>query len=298
MNEQAASRIAAAQRTLLTTDQLSECGLDKDAVAYRVKGGVLHVVFPRVYSFGCGELPPLAREQAALLAVGERAFLSHRSAAFFWGMRKAAPAPVEVSVVGRQSQSRDGIRVHRIRAMDRRELRRKDELWVSTPARAVLEVAAAAPDELVDVIDEGLASRRLNRRDLEAVLARNRPCRGAARLAALLGDETALRLTRSLAEKAFLKLIRDAGLPLPETNVPFGRYEADFLWRSERVIVELDTPTFHGGPGAFQNDREKDLVFRDARFDVLRVTRAHVVYEPARVLARVVRTLALRGIRD
>src|SRR5947209_9822620 len=54
-----------------------------------------------------------------------------------------------------------------------------------------------------------------------------------------------------------------------ETNVKFGRFEADFVWRDERVIVELDSPTFHSGPGVFQRDREKDLVFRDAGFDVL-----------------------------
>ena len=50
------------------------------------------------------------------------AFLSRRSAAFFWGMRKTAPAPVEVSVVDAVLRSRDGIDVHRIKAIDRREL--------------------------------------------------------------------------------------------------------------------------------------------------------------------------------
>jgi len=147
-------------------------------------------------------------------------------------------------------------------------------------------------------MDEGLARRRLNRRDLEAVLARNRPCRGAARLAALLGDENAMTITRSRAEKAFLRLIRDAHLPVPETNVPFGPYVPDFMWRRERLIVELDSPTFHGGPGAFQNDREKDLFFRDAGFDAMRLTRAHVVHEPAMVLVRVARALALRSAAD
>ena len=283
---------------MVTAAQLAGCGMGKDAIAHRVNSGRLHPEFHGVYSFGCGELPPLAREQAALLVCGEGAFLSHRSAAYVWGFRKAAPAPVEVSVPGRGCRTRDGLVVHRIQAIDRREVRHHEGLWVSSPARAVLEVAAVAPGELVDVIDEGLAKRLLARRELERVVARNRPCRGAARLAALLGDETAMAITRSRAEKAFLKLIRESGLPRPETNVPFGRYEADFVWRRERLIVELDTPTFHGGPGAFQNDREKDLVYRDARFDVLRLTREHVVYEPPRVLVRVAQALALRRASD
>ncbi|HEY1520320.1 MAG TPA: DUF559 domain-containing protein [Solirubrobacteraceae bacterium] len=296
--DRAIARLAARQRTMVSAAQLGGCGLGPDAITYRVHTGRLTERFRGVYSVVCGELPPLAREHAALLACGEGAFLSHRSAAFVWGMRKVAPAIVDVSVPGRHRRSREGLRVHRIRAIDRRELRVREGLRVSSPARAALEVAAVAPGELVDVLDEGLARRLITRPELERVLARNRPCRGAARLAALLGDETAMTITRSRAEKAFLKLIRESGLPRPETNVPFGRYEADFVWRRERLIVELDSPTFHGGPGAFQNDREKDLVYRDARFDVLRLTREHVVHEPARLLVRVVQALARRQATD
>jgi very-short-patch-repair endonuclease len=296
--DHAAARVAAGQRTMITFAQLAACGIGKDAIAHRVNAGRLHVEFHGVYSFGCGELPPLAREQAALLVCGDGAFLSHRSAAYLWGFRKIAPESVEVSVVGGGCRTRDGLQVHRVRAVDPRELREHKGLWASSPARAVLEVAAVAPGELVDLMDEGLARRRLNRRDLEAVLARNRPCRGAARLAALLGDESAMTITRSDAEKAFLRLIRDARLPVPETNIPFGPYVPDFMWRRERLIVELDSPTFHGGPGAFQNDREKDLFFRDAGFDAMRLTREHVVREPAMVLVRVARALALRSATD
>ena len=290
--------LVASQRTIATHEQLLRLGLTRRVIAHWIATGRLHIEFRGVYSIVNGQLPPLAREQAALLACGEGAFLSHRSAAFVWGMRKIAPAIVEVSVRGRYCSSRVGVKVHRIRAIDDREVRHHEGLWVSLPARAVLEVAAVAPGELVDVIDEGLARRVLDRRELERVLARNRPCRGAARLAALLGDETAMAITRSKAEKAFLRLMRDAGLPRPEVNEQFGSYVPDFMWRRERLIVELDSPTFHGGPGAFQNDREKDLFYRDARFDVLRFTREHVVHEPARVLVRVVRALARRAAAD
>jgi very-short-patch-repair endonuclease len=93
---------------------------------------------------------------------------------------------------------------------------------------------------------------------------------------------------------ALKRLIRKAQLPFPETNVPFGRYEADFLWREERLVVEIDGYGFHGGPRSFYRDREKDLVMRDAGFDVLRLTRDHVVHEPERVLARVAAELARR----
>lgn len=288
----AASQIAAGQKTLATTVQLVACGLSDDAVAYRLKTGRLHVVFRGVYSMGCGELPPLALELAALLACGERSFISHRSAAFVWGLLKTPPPQVEVTVVRRCCKSRAGLKVHRIQAIDRAEIDRHEGVWISTPARAVLEMASSASvDDLAEVINEGQGLRILTPQALEAVRRRNRGRRGMARLAQVIGDEDAMTITRSRAERAFLKLIRDARLPAPQVNQRLGRYEPDFMWREQRLIVELDSYRFHGGPGGFHNDREKDLVYRDAGFDVLRPTRNHVVHQPARVLVAVVRAL-------
>ena len=293
--DRAVARIAARQRGLVTTEQLAACGLDKDGVAYRVRSGRLRPVFQSVYAVGPGELLPLARELAALLACGERSFLSHRTAAFVWGMRKTPPDAVEMSVVARNCWRRGGLWVHRIQAVDRREVRRHEDLWVSSPARAVLEVAAVGTrDELLEVIDAGLAVRRLTPADLKRVLARSRPCRGSGRLAEVIADETAMAISRSRAEKTLLRLIRDAGLPLPETNIRFGRFEADFVWRKQRVIVELDSETYHSGPGVFQRDREKSLVFRAAGFDVLRPTCRHVIYESTRVLVLLAQAMAGR----
>jgi very-short-patch-repair endonuclease len=294
--DKAVAKVAGRQKTLVTTAQLAQCGLDKDAVAYRVHSSRFHPVFHGVYSVGCGELPPLALELAALLACGKKSFISHWSAAFVWGLRTMRPTPVELSVVGRCCDSRKGIRVHRIQSIDESERQRHDGLWISSPARTVLEVAAtASADELADVVNEGHGLRLFARRELEAVLRRNRGRRGAAKLAEVLGDEDAMTITRSRAERAFLKLIRDARLPRPEVNQKLGRYSPDFMWRRERLIVELYSYKYHGGPAGFQNDREKDLVYRDAGFDVLRPTRNHVIHQPARVLVMVVRALARRS---
>ena len=98
---------------------------------------------------------------------------------------------------------------------------------------AALEVAAVATkDELVDVIDAGLALRRFTPAELKVVLQRNRPYRGRPGWLELLADDTAMAISRSRAEEGMLRLVRDAGLPMPDTNVTFGRFEADFVWRS------------------------------------------------------------------
>ena len=79
---------------------------------------------------------------------------------------------------------------------------------------------------------------------------------------------------------------------MPETNVKFGRFEADYVWREQKVILELDSATYHSGPGVFQRDREKGLVLRGAGYDVLRPTRYHVIHEGPRVLALLAQALA------
>jgi very-short-patch-repair endonuclease len=295
----AVAALAGTQRTIVSHEQLVALGCTRRVVAHWVNRGRLHVRFPGVYSLVDGELPPLAHEQAALMACGKHAYLSHASSAFVWGLSKTRPAVVEVSVVGRYRRSSHGILVHRIRAIDRREVKRHEGLWVSSPARAVLELAATGTaDELTRAIDEGLAHRLFTPNELRAVLARNRPCRGAARLDAILGDETATAISRSRKEKRLLRGLRDAGLPLPETNVKLGRFEADFLWRRERLVVEVDGYPFHRGPAAYNRDHDKDLAFREAGLDVLRFTGDHVEKRLTMVLVKIAGELARLAVAD
>ena len=74
------------------------------------------------------------------------------------------------------------------------------------------------------------------------------------------------------------------GLPAPEVNQRLGRYVPDFMWREQRLIVEIDSYSSTAVRRRFRTIDEKDLVYRDAGFDVLRPTRNHVVHQPARVL--------------
>jgi very-short-patch-repair endonuclease len=292
----AIAALAGGQRTIVAHDQLLAIGCSRRTIAHWVGRHRLHVVFQGVYSVVSGELPPLAREQAALLACRERAFLSHRTAAAVWGLQRTFPVEVEVSVVGRRCDSRAGLHVHNIKKIERGEARREQGLWVSSPARAVLEISATASvKELTRAIDAGLAGRLFTPRELDEVLARNRPCRGAARLAAILGDPTATAVSRSKRERALLRLIRDAGLPIPETNVPFGRFELDFYWRREGLVVEVDGETYHRGPGAVRNDREKDLAVKAANLEMRRFTADHVLKRPWMVLATIAGELARLG---
>ena len=70
-----------------------------------------------------------------------------------------------------------------------------------------------------------------------------------------------------------------------------GRYELDFLWRAERLVVEVDGYTYHSDPVAFERDRLRDAELQASGYRVMRVTRRQVRDTPEAVIARIRRAL-------
>jgi very-short-patch-repair endonuclease len=91
-----------------------------------------------------------------------------------------------------------------------------------------------------------------------------------------------------------LALLRKGNVTLPETNVRVGNYTADFYWRREGVIVEIDGYRFHRGRWAFERDHRRDAEHQDMGLLVLRITWRQLEREPEAVLVRIARALATR----
>jgi len=83
--DRAAARVAARQHGVIATDQLNAAGIDKSAIARRVRAGRLHPIHRGAYAVGHTALSRKGRFKAATLACGEGAALSHQSAADLWG---------------------------------------------------------------------------------------------------------------------------------------------------------------------------------------------------------------------
>lgn len=92
-----------------------------------------------------------------------------------------------------------------------------------------------------------------------------------------------------------LALTRRAGLPPPETNVELHGHEVDFLWRRERVVVEVDSQAWHATRPARERDsrRDQELILRN--YLVLRVTWLQITRRPEAPVARLAALLARRG---
>jgi very-short-patch-repair endonuclease len=291
--EQRIAELAARQRGLVTRKQLLEIGLTPEAIDHWLRSARLHPLYRGVYLLGHAGVTEGARELGAVFACGSGAVVSHRSAAWLWRLLPAAKGDVEVTVAGRDCRSRPGIRVHRIRHLDRRETRKLGGIPITSPARTILDLAAVVRRrELERAMAEAYARPLARRSELTSLLARRSSRPGTRALRALLDDGTPA-LTRSEAEERLLALIRSAELPAPETNIRIGRHEVDLVWRDQRLIVEVDGFRFHSSRSAFERDRRRDAELGTLGFRVMRVTWRQIVDEPEALIARLATALAV-----
>jgi very-short-patch-repair endonuclease len=238
-----------------------------------------------------------ARETAAVLACGPRAFVSHRSAAYLWNLLPypAKPGPVDVTVAGRKADPRPGLRIYCVKALDRRDVRRLAGIPITTPARTLLDLAAVvSASELERAIAEAQARRLVGRVDLADQVERSPRRRGVRAFRAAVEVDGGPAMTRSEAERRLLRLIRAADLPRPHVNARLGKYEVDFLWREQRLVVEVDSFRFHSPRARFERDRERDATLAAAGYTVIRVTWRQLVDTPEAVVARIAAALAAR----
>lgn len=230
---------------------------------------------------------------AAVLACGEGAFLSHRSAAALWGLLPSGRV-IEVTAP-RHLDAPAEVRVHQC-GLAAGETALREGIPVTAVPRTLIDVAAAAPHLLTRAITEAEVQRLTEVGSLERAIRANRGRRGVARLRACLPRSAPL--ARSGLERRFLDLLDRAGIQPPETGVILEvgseLLECDCLWRESRVMVELDGGRFHRTAAAFERDRARDRMLAAAGWQVIRVTWGQLHSEPTEIL-RDLRTLLSRA---
>jgi very-short-patch-repair endonuclease len=293
----AVSELARRQHGVVGRAQLIALGLGEDAIDRRVRRRWLHRLHRGVYAVGHPNLTRNGRFMAAVLACGERAALSHFSAAVLWGMLNDGGGAIHVTSEARRR--RPGLVLHEA-ALGGEEVRKRAGIPVTAPARTLIDLADVAPRRTLErAIDEaeylrldctGLAPKHGRRGSgtLCSVLAVHRP--GSTR-------------TRSELEEMFISLCHNHGLTHPEVNVQIEVYECDFVWREQRLIVETDGAAAHSGERRRVRDLERDAELAAAGWRVIRITYERLLREPERVADQVGRALtpprrpARRGAR-
>lgn len=258
----------------------------------RIATGRLRRLHRGVYFVGFAPPGPVARIWAGVLACGDGAVASHRSAAVLWGLLTLAKE-VDVTVAGRNPGMKPGLRIHRAAALRRTDVRGREGLRLTSPARTIYDLASTEPLRQVEqALEEAIVRRITSELEIRLVMERygNRP--GSAAIRTILESQQGSGFTRSAAERALLELITAAGLPSPEKNVRMGALVVDFLWRAEHVVAEVDGYQFHGHRAAFERDRRRDQKLRAAGFTVIRITWRALQAEPFGVVADLTRALS------
>ena len=230
---------------------------------------------------------------AAVLSCGEGTLLSHRSAAWLWGLTSRFVVSVEVTADSPR-RTRSAIRVHSAAALTSRDRTSHEGISVTAIPRTFLDFATVDPHYLSQALDN---ARRLGLLDLVAMdelISRSRGFRGVARLRTALELHRPSAFTRSGLERRFLALVQRAGLPRPSMNLFVEGFELDAYWPAERFAVELDTYDYHGSPTAFEADRFRQENLKLAGIEMIRLTGIRMEREPTAVVRRLRRLLAQR----
>lgn len=284
--EAAIARLAAVQEGNVTFAQLRAGGLSRDEIRTRERRGALTRRYRGVYAVGHVPGSWFSGAFAAWLARGPASALSFTACAAALGVLPEPEGPIHLTrATGGTSE--EGMVLHQGDLTDDTWHRRG--LVMTSPARLMLDLAATQPRPVVErAYNQAQVLRLITPGQVASRMDGWHGRRGVTVLRSFLDDRGA---TRSELEDAFRRLVRAAGLPEPEFNQWIDGVLVDAVWRTERVVVELDSRAFHGHDRAFEADREKNnrLILR--RWTPLRFTYPRITREPLAVVAEVVAAL-------
>jgi very-short-patch-repair endonuclease len=247
--------IAGRQHGVVARRQLLAAGISARWIEQRLGKGLLIQAYRGVYRVGHAAPSMEAAYMAAVLACGDGSVLRGRAAACLLGLIRSHPAPApEVSAPKQRQIARIETRFERGGSRDRTTWK---GIPVTTPARTIVDLAAVvSAGELARIVHEAGIRHGTTPEEIAEVLQRRPTSRGAATLREILfGDQGKLL---SKLERAFIRLLKSAELPLPVTNRLAGGRLVDCRWPDQKLTVELDGYRYHRSRHAWERDRQRE----------------------------------------
>jgi hypothetical protein len=271
---------------LATVSALVRHGLNRQTIRRRVIRGAWLEPLPGVISRVTGTLTYEQNLIAALAYGGHSAALSHATAGSFWSLAERAPH-VHITVVhGHHLRSSASVTVHQtIRAFAVRHI---DAMALTPPARTVVDMCLELDniDMVRNVMGRAVQLERVTLNELEQELDLA-PSRGSL-LPRRAFEEISLN-AHAASEARFVRLILDAGLPMPEMNACLATRRGvkiiDALWRDLGKAVEIDGRAFHFNPMSWAGDLSRQNDIQLTGVVVLRIAAHRLWSDPAGVIA-------------
>lgn len=288
--------LAGRQHGIVTRRQLLALGFNARAIEHRVARGRLHLVMHGVYAVGWPRLTQKRRWMAAVLACGDGAMLSHRSAAALWEIGAERGGTIDISVMRRAELKRPGLRVRGRSTLGAERITEIDGIPVTSVVQTLVDLATELdPLSVERTVNEADKRGLIDPEALRAKLNEHAGEPGTPLLRKLL-DERTFRLSDSALEILFRPIAAAAGLPPPLTKQMVNGYEVDFFWPDLGLVVETDGLRYHRTPSTQTRDARRDRAHVLAGMTPLRFTHYEIRYERTRVRAELAR--ALNGPSD
>jgi len=296
-------RLARDQHSAASRWQLRAAGVSDDDIDHQLAAGRIVREAPGAFRpWGVKRSWPL-RASAALLSARAPALISHRSAAWLYGIEEHQPGIIDITVPRhRRPRSRPGVQFHESRLFDvaAETAGVRDGLAVTGVARTILDACSQVRTlpERLDLFDE---ARRLDLVDWDELwecllvhTGRGRPGLQRYRDVLLTRDGTAPAGTKFARRVGVL--LEAAGLPAPQYEYPVdhpeGRYFIDLAYPAPRkVAVECIGRIGHDFERAFESDPVRRNWLQLMGWIVLEVTWRRFVHAPESVVAEVARAL-------
>jgi very-short-patch-repair endonuclease len=286
----------AAQHGSVSVAQLRALRLSRHTVARWTSEHRLERCAPGVLRLVGSPITWEQRLMSGLLALGRSAAVSHRAAARLHGLDRSTTDEVEFLVKRGQRNSRLADRVHSSGLIGRRDVVTVDGFRVTSATRTIIDLANidVETDRLRAAIDSAvrlqLSSPEVIRRRLAEVRRRGRA--GVRMLDELLVDAGG----HTMLERDFLRLMREAGLPRPRTQVIFrdGQRTAarvDFLFPEFMLVVEVSGRLGHSSPAERARDAQRRNELQDIGLRVYEFTWEQVTKRPGWVQEQMRRLL-------
>jgi very-short-patch-repair endonuclease len=273
-------------------------GFGRRSIQHRVERGRLFPVSLGVYAVGWPALNRKRQWMAAVLAGGEGASLSHRSAAALWEIGVELPGRIDISVRRRCELRRPGIRLRGRPSLPAQNVVRRDEIPVTSPIQTLIDLAAeldALP--LERAVNDADKRGWVDPETLREELCFYNGLPGVRPLRCLL-DKLFFRLSDSDLEIYFRRIVAAAKLPMPLSKQRVNRFEVDFFWPAFGLVVETDGLRYHRTPSAQTRDARRDRAHVMAGMTPLRFTHYEVRYEPRRVAKALAGTITMLQRRN
>jgi very-short-patch-repair endonuclease len=229
---------------------------------------------------------------AGVLAIGEPAIASHRSAARLWGVPRPDDDPVDVILTGRRRDLRlDGVVIHR--PTDRAHLtpQRQYGIACTNIVRTLIDLGAVDPAGVHPAVGHAVATRLASLEAIESVVGEHarRGRHGIVAVRDAIADWSIdHKPADSILEVAMARLVRRFDLPPVEFHPTIEGYEVDFRVLDSPVLLECDGWAYHGAIRAhFERDRHRDADLVAAGWIVLRFTYRSITTRPKATADRI-----------